>query len=403
MKTFLYLDLIGGVAGDMLVGGLLDLGVPLSVLQEGLETLGVPEIQVHCLQEKRHQISGTHFIVKQVSSSPHHRAFSDIKKLILDSSLQSGVKERAVQIFEKLAIAEGAVHDVSPEKVHFHEVGAWDSIADIVGIALCLDYLSIHDIYVSSIPTGSGFVKTAHGAMPIPAPATLKLLSGFEIVQDSLPFERTTPTGAAAIAALAQPQPKSLRYTVDRVGTGIGTKETDAVPNILRCILGTWNTSSEPTSESLECSEANIDDCSPEYLGYVQEQLLQAGALDVWVIPIQMKKNRPGILLQVLHRPEQRGRVHHLIFQETTTIGVRYQPWKRVAMERTIVELKTPWGVVRGKKSRWEEHTQFSPEFEDCRNVAKTHNIPLKDVYRMVTELFWEPTKTHIQNEEHTL
>jgi len=263
-----------------------------------------------------------------------------------------------------------------------------------VSVALCLDYLQINDIYVSPIPTGTGFVETEHGTMPIPAPATLELLRGFEIIQDSLPFERTTPTGAAILAALAQPQPVSLQYTVDAVGIGTGTQNPTEVPNIVRCVLGFKNEAQAVTREDpfelIECSETNIDDSTPELLGYVHEQLLSTGALDVWFTPIQMKKNRPGVLLQVLYMPEMRSEIHRLIFRETTSLGIRYRSWKRVPLERTSVDISTAWGIVRGKKSIVDGQAQFSPEFEDCRKIATAENIPLKQVYRVVEENFWK-------------
>lgn len=391
MKSILYLDIIGGIAGDMLVGGLLDLGVPFSLLEEELKKLQIPEFEITTKREKRHQVAGTHFIVKQTHPSPAHRAFHDIKILLEKTPLKDGVRERSLKIFETLANAEGHIHQVLPDKVHFHEVGAWDSIADIVGISICLDYLAIHDIYVSPIPTGTGYIKTAHGQMPIPAPATMVLLKGFEIIKDTLPFERTTPTGAATIAALAQSAPPSFQYRINQVGIGIGTKISPDVPNILRCVLGTVSETVERESdiELVQCSESNLDDCSPEYLGYVQEQLFEIGALDVWMTSIQMKKNRPGVLLQVLHIPEKRKCIHDLIFRETTTLGIRYCEWNRVPVKRNIVEISTPWGIIKGKEASLNGHIQFSPEFEDCRKIAKTHKIPLKDIYRIVTEHYW--------------
>ncbi len=396
MQKILHFNVIGGIAGDMVVGGLLDLGVPFSVLEQGLAQFETLHVRISHQKASRHHISGTHFLVENVAprGTHSHRSYRKIKQLIAESSLSSNVKELSFKIFEQLAIAEGKVHHTAPEEIHFHEVGAWDSITDIVSVALCLDYLQINDIYVSPIPTGTGFVETEHGTMPIPAPATLELLRGFEIIQDSLPFERTTPTGAAILAALAQPQPVSLQYTVDAVGIGTGTQNRTEVPNIVRCVLGFKNESQhvirEDPLEVIECSETNIDDSTPEFLGYVHERLLSLGALDVWFIPIQMKKNRPGVLLQVLYMPEMRAEIHRLIFRETTSLGIRYRSWNRVPLERTSVDIPTSWGMVCGKKSILEGHAQFSPEFEDCRKIATAQNIPLKHVYRVVEENFWK-------------
>lgn len=393
MKKILYFNVIGGISGDMTVGAFLDLGVPFHLLEKGLQQLEGFPIHISHQKSQKHHIAGTQFVVE--AKQPHsHRSYQTIRQLLENSSLALPVQETALQIFYQLALAEGKIHNQPAESVQFHEVGAWDSIADIVCVALCLDYLKIDAIYVSSIPTGTGFVQTAHGAMPIPAPATLELLKGFEVIQDSLPFERTTPTGAAILAALAQPQPKFFQYTPECVGIGTGNQDRSEVPNILRCILGFQEEAPQETHlEWLECSETNIDDSTAECLGYVHEQLLAAGALDVWFIPVQMKKNRPGLMLQVLHSPEIRTAIHRLIFRETTTLGLRYQTIKRLSLKREMVSVQTPWGLVQGKQSHWENQTKFSPEFEDCRQIAKDCNIPLKQVFRVVEENFWKHHK----------
>jgi pyridinium-3,5-bisthiocarboxylic acid mononucleotide nickel chelatase len=236
-KNILYLEPIGGISGDMLVGGLLDLGVPFDLIASQLKALNLVEVQITQEKQQRHHLQGTRFIVK-TSGSPNdhtHRAFRDIQILIETSSLSSSVRNIALQIFEHLAVVEGEIHGVSMEDVEFHEVGAWDSIADIVSIALGLDYLKINAIYVTPVPLGSGSVQTAHGSMPIPAPATLKLLKGFPVVHHhGLNFERTTPTGAAVIAALAQPVPDHFEFIPDAAGIGIGNHDIAELPNILR-------------------------------------------------------------------------------------------------------------------------------------------------------------------------
>lgn len=390
MKKFLYLEPIGGISGDMLVGGLLDLGVPLKYIEEQLSLLSLENIRVCKNSEKRHHISGIKFSVKTDSAKEHpYRSFKKIKKLIKDSELSQSVKDIAIKVFEKLAIVEGKVHNCDPQDVTFHEIGAWDSIVDIVSIALCLDYLQITDIFVSFVPTGMGTIQTAHGMMPIPAPATLLLLQGFNVIQDSLPFERTTPTGAAVLAALAKSRPKNLSYIIEQVGIGIGSKDVPDVPNILRCVIGAKETDDLAIPEEIiECSETNIDDSSPELLGYVHEQLMTNGALDIWFVPIQMKKQRPGVLVQVLHKPESRNEIHRILFQETTTLGVRYSEWKRKILPRESINVVSPWGNIRGKKTNFNGKLQFSPEFKDCRRIAIDNNIPLKDVYRIAIETF---------------
>ncbi len=399
MRKILYLDLVGGIAGDMFVASLLNLGVPLSVLEQGFSQLKSPGFQFTIQSSQRHHISGTQFAVESDESAKMdhvHRSFRKIRQLICDSKLSPNVQSLALRVFERLAAAEGKIHNTSPENVTFHEVGAWDSIADIVGAALCLDYLQIHDIFASVVPVGTGFVMTAHGRMPIPAPATLELLKGFHILNDSLPYERTTPTGAALLAALAKPSPPLLTYQVENVGIGVGNQKREEVPNILRSILGLVSdidfsaSDTEMPSEQVECSEANIDDCSSEWLGYVHERLLTLGALDVWFVPIQMKKSRPGVILQVLHTPELRQHVHHLLLSETTTLGVRYHTLQRNTLKRNIVEVSTQWGVVKGKKAEIGGVLKFSPEFEDCREIALNQDIPIQTVYRVVEKNFWQ-------------
>jgi uncharacterized protein (TIGR00299 family) protein len=426
----LYLDVVGGISGDMTVAALLELGVPLERLREGLAQVGLADVTLHAEPAQRHHLAGTRFLVRHAAGAladqgapplphahphPHdpahehshgqahghapdpahahshdpahaHRAYRDIRALLETSALPEGARRTALAIFARLAEAEGVVHGVPPDEVTFHEVGAWDSIADIVCTAVALHHLAVDAVWCSSVPVGSGSVQTAHGRMPVPTPATLLLLRGFPIVQGGPAFERTTPTGAAILAAVARPAPDGFTLVPARVGVGIGSKDSPAVPNILRAVLG----ESAPQgavagtgqgAETIECAEANLDDSNPEWIGYLMERLLAAGALDVALLPIQMKKNRPGTQVQVLYPPALRATVQGLLFSETTTLGVRYRSLQRVALPRERVTVATPWGEVSGVEARNGDQVHFSPEFEACRRVAEAANVPLRDVY----------------------
>lgn len=410
----LYFDMVGGMAGDMAVASLLELGVPLEHLRDGLARLGLEGLAIATEKASRHHISGTRFLVtwpgkeggagndhgEGHSGEGHgehgahaHRDYRDIRILIEGSGLAAGPRETALSIFRKLAEAEGAVHGVPPEEVRFHEVGAWDSIADVVCTALALDYLAPGAVYCSAVPVGAGTVKTAHGVMPVPAPATLLLLEGFPVVQGGPAYERTTPTGAAILAALATPAPEPFAYVPRRVGVGLGSYDGAEVPNLLRAVLGEAGAAGEagadaPVRETIECAEANLDDANPEWIGYLMERLLEAGALDVALLPVQMKKNRPGTQIQVLYRPQMRDAVLELIFSEVTTLGVRYHALERVALPREQAAVITPWGEVSGKVTRVGGKMRFAPEFEACRALAKQAEVPLQEVYRAAQKAY---------------
>ena len=393
MDKILYLDLVGGISGDMLVGGFLDLGVPLEFLSDALKQLPLPNVSLKKSRDRRHHISGVRFEVAPFASKKinEYRSYHSIQDLIEKSSLKSSVKNSAISMFKKLAVVEGKIHDQPFEQVQFHEIGAWDSIADVISIAISLDYLKIVDIFVSPIPLGTGVTEGSHGKIPIPAPATLSLLQGFPIIQDSLTFERTTPTGASFIAEFAKPRPPSFCYVVDGVGVGIGNQDIIEVPNILRCILGHMpENGSSVYEELIECSQTNLDDIPGEWLGYLHEQLMAAGAADVWFTPINMKKNRPGIMAQVLHSRSLRRLIHQIIFDETSTLGIRYTQWNRAIIKRKEVRIKTQWGEISGKVSNFHGDVRFSPEFDECRKIALSNHIPLRTVYRVAAKNFFK-------------
>lgn len=415
----LYFDIVGGIAGDMTVAALIELGVPLELLQAALDGLGLAGLTVSIEKGSRHHISGTLLKVSWPGSedgkgrgvthshgqrqgqwkgqshgqghgenhshgqdqSHGYRAYDEIRQMLEGSALEEEARQMALDIFQRLAEAEGAVHNMPVEEVTFHEVGAWDSIADVVCTAVALHHLGPEVIYCSSVPVGSGEIKTAHGLMPVPAPATLLLLRGFPIVQGPPAYERTTPTGAAILAALARPAPEPFAYVPERVGIGLGTLESDAVPNLLRVVLGHTD-GAGAERETIECAEANLDDANPEWIGYLMERLLEAGALDVALLPIQMKKNRPGTQVQVLYPPALRERMLGLMFSEATTLGVRYHTLERAVLPREAVAVQTPWGEVKGKVATVEGKARFTPEYESCREHAKKAGVPLQEVYQ---------------------
>jgi len=378
MKT-LYLDCQAGIAGDMTVAALLELGLPLDHLRAELARLPLPPTAFRLETERcqRHGISATRFIVHLAEHQPD-RHYTGIAGLIEASSLAEPVKELAQRIFFRLAEAEAKVHGVEIGRVHFHEVGAVDSIVDIVATAIGLNYLGIDRVCVSALPLGSGWVETAHGRLPLPAPATAELLRGLAVHNEIGPGERVTPTGAAIVAALGEGHGMPTGFRIEKIGSGAGTKDYPDAPNILRAFLGTV----EPvaTGGELLVMEANIDDSTPEILGYALERILEAGALDAWFTPIQMKKGRPAVTLSLLVPPAERERFAALVMAETSAIGVRHYPVARTALERRIEERETKFGKVRFKVTDCGE----KPEFEDCRRIALEQGLPLRDVYRLL-------------------
>ncbi len=414
----LYLDLAGGISGDMTVAALVDLGVPLDVLREALEAIGLAEVEIETVREQRHQIAGTRFLVRHrggrkadggvehdpkrravarvTGSLPEHthRPYRAIRALLERSALAPAVKEAAQRVFRVLAEAEGAVHGVAPDDVEFHEVGSWDAIADVVCTAAGLAHLGVGTVYCSPVPVGSGTTRTAHGAIPVPGPATLRLLQGFPVLQGPPAFERTTPTGAAILAALARPAPQPFAYTPERIGIGLGSADPPEVANLLRAVL--VRTEAIPagvTQETVELAAANLDDANPEWIGYAMERLLAVGALDVALLPLQMKKNRPGTQIQVLYPPALRDAVLSVLLSESTTLGVRFQSWERWVLPRRAHTVRTAWGEVAGKVAEFGGRARFAPEFEACRALALRHGVPLPEVYR-AAQRAWEETES---------
>jgi len=380
----LYFDCFAGISGDMTVAALLDLGVPLAVLEEGLGCLALPRSAWSIALEttERRGIRAARFRVHVEEHQPH-RHYTDIAGMIEGSSLPEKVKRTAQKIFFTLAAAEARVHSVEIGHVHFHEVGGVDSIVDIVGTAICLDYLGIGDIYASPLPFGSGFVETEHGRLPVPAPATAELMQGMPIHFNCGPGERVTPTGAAILAALANGSGTPPVMRVTAVGCGAGNRDFDDMPNVLRIAMGENTDSIE--RDGIYVMETHIDDMNPEILGFLMERLLSRGALDVAFSPLQMKKNRPGVKLTVLASRAGLDELARLVLTESTAAGVRYYPVERMMLARAREERDTSLGKVRVKVFHDNgKPLRVVPEFEECRLIAEKTGMPLLEVYRVI-------------------
>ena len=369
-----YLDAFSGISGDMTVGALVDAGAPSEAVLEALRGL---DTGARYAVEKtvRRGITASKFRVDVSDVPKKHRHLSHILKLIDQAPLASRAKANASAVFEKLGHAEAHIHGVPVEQVHFHEVGAADSIADIVGACVALDLLGVEELHVSAINVGSGTVETEHGTLPVPAPATARLLTGKPVYARGPAMELTTPTGAALVVTLGLTFGPLPAMRISSIGHGAGDRDFPQQANLLRALIG--ERISVPEATVVSVLEANIDDSSPQVLGYAMERLMAAGALDVSFSPIQMKKNRPGSLLRVIAKPEDQELLAQEIFAETSTLGLRIYPAERRVEEREMVEVHTPWGAVRGKVSA---QKLFAPEFEDCRKIAERTGTPLAQV-----------------------
>lgn len=377
----LYLDCQAGISGDMTVAALLDCGVTLEYLEAELAKLSLPadSYRLSTATTKRHGIAALKFDVT-VCDRHTHRHYADITGLISASRLSAKAKEFSARIFRRLAEAEAQVHGVTVEEVHFHEVGAVDSIIDIVAVAICLDFLAIEHISVSSLPLCSGFIECEHGVLPLPAPATAELMRGLPVHGNIGSGERVTPTGAAIVAALAKSFGSPPEMKLEQIGIGAGGNDFPDMPNILRAFCGT--SSSEPKSDRMVVIEANIDDSTPEVLGYALERLLAEGAADAWFTPIQMKKCRPAALLSLLAPAEDVEKFARIVLQETSAIGLRSYPVSRQVLARRTEERETSFGKVRFKVTAYGE----KPEFDDCRRIARENGLALRDVLKTLAQ-----------------
>jgi len=380
-----YLDAFSGISGDMTVGALVDAGADQARLLDMLEGLGTGA-RLHFETVKRRGFRATKFVVELPPEQNHgHRHLPEVLELLERSSLPSRVKEMAAAVFHTLARAEAAVHGIPVEKVHFHEVGAVDSIVDIAGAAAGFYLLGVDRIYCSPVNLGTGSVRTQHGVLPVPAPATAELLRGKPVYASGPALELTTPTGAAIAVTLAEAFGPLPPIQIEAIGYGAGTKELDDRPNVLRVIVGQASGATEAIQVAV--IETNIDDASPELLAHATEQLMAAGALDVSLSPLIMKKGRPGVLLRVIAPLERREELAARLLEETTTFGVRMYSAERRVKARQLVEVETRYGTARVKVA---SDGSFSPEFEDCRRLALEKGVPVKQILTEVSCRYWE-------------
>jgi uncharacterized protein (TIGR00299 family) protein len=375
-----YFDCFSGCSGDMILGTLVDAGLPLAELQAALDGLHVPGIQLSEETVKRGAFRGTLVRVKTEERGHPHRHLADILRILEAADLPAAVRTDASRIFQRLAEAEASAHGVAVEKIHFHEVGALDSIADIAGAAWGIRRLGLEAIHVSPINLGSGFITGAHGKMPVPAPGTAALLVGLPAYGSDVPAELTTPTGAAILATLAGGHGPMPAMTVGRVAYGAGQREIAALPNLLRLIIGDAATGLD--RDQIAILEANIDDMNPQFFEPLLDRLFEAGALDVSLAPLVMKKSRPGTLLTVLAEPADADRLASLVLAHSTTFGVRCRTAGRWKRPRDFVTVPTPYGSVRIKRG-WEGDrlSILAPEYEDCRRLALAASVPVQVVY----------------------
>ncbi|MBC2400170.1 nickel pincer cofactor biosynthesis protein LarC [Clostridium tetanomorphum] len=387
----LYYDCFSGISGDMNLGAMIDLGVDKDYLIKELGKLNLNEYKIEITREERKGINGTkvnvileeHHSHNHKETHHHHRNLKDIEQIIYNSKLDFDIKELSVEIFKKVAEAEGKVHGKAIDEVHFHEVGAVDSIVDIVGAAICFKYLKVDKVLASSIEVGKGFINCAHGLLPVPAPATTEILEGIPLKFGNIPFEATTPTGAAIISVLAEEFIDNLNFKVEKIAYGIGSKDEGNVPNVLRVFIGEIDEKND--SYIIEC---NIDDMNPEIYSYIVDKLFKIGASDVYLTPIIMKKGRPGVVLSVLYEKKLEDIIKHIIFKETTTIGLRKYRVKKECLQREVIDIETSYGKVKVKNSYLNgKLVKIKPEYEDLKKIAEEKNIPLIEIYNNINRL----------------
>ncbi len=381
-----YFDAFSGISGDMTVGALLDAGADWSALESALKSLNLGA-SFRLEKTKRKGMAASKFSV-DAPEEKKHRHLPHIEKIIEAGELSNKARSDSLAVFRRLGEAEARSHAVPIEKVHFHEVGAIDSICDIVGACVALDLLGVDEVYCSKINVGSGTVNTEHGVLPVPAPATAELLRNCPIYSSGPESELTTPTGAALVATLAKGFGTLPAVRMTGQGFGAGDKDFPVQANVLRALIGERTGASETTTVSI--LEANIDDSTPQVLGYTTERLLEAGALDVTLTPLYMKKNRPGTMLSVIARPEMTDTLAQIVFAETSTLGIRTYEAQRRVVARMSDEVATSYGIIRVKHAG---NGSFAPEFDDCRRAAVAGGVPLRAVIAEATEAFRQRSK----------
>ena len=385
-----YLDCFSGISGNMFLGALVDAGLPEAVLRDAIAKIDLKGFSIKIKPVDKWGIRATHLDV-DLTSKHHHRGLADILKLIRAAELPDAVKEKACLVFERLGKAEAKVHGMPLDKVHFHEVGAVDAIIDIVGTVFGFHYLGVERIYCSPLRVGRGFVKAAHGIMPIPAPATAELLHGIPWYPGDIDKELVTPTGAALVAELCSGfGDRPSGFLAEKTAYGAGTWDL-VIPNVMRLSLGSL--SEQKTIDEVWQLEANVDDSTPEVIAYAIDKLLAAGAVDAWITPIIMKKGRPAFLLSALCTEANKTAVEDVVFAETSSIGVRWQQVRRTVADRSMVAVQTEWGTVGVKVAERDgQVTNVAPEFGDCRHLAEQSGAPLKKIYQAALQA-WNALK----------
>lgn len=385
MKTLrtAYFDCYSGISGDMILGALVDMGVDIKDIRKALKGIDLKGYKLQAKKIQRNGLACTQITVAIEKPKPQHshphRSFTNISKLIEQSDLPSKVKTNSIEIFKRIAKVEAQIHNTTIKKIHFHEVGGIDSIVDIVGGVWAIESLKLDKIYSSALNVGEGFVDCAHGRLPVPAPATLKILKGIPVFSTGVKTELTTPTGAAMIGFYADKFQSMPAMTISGDGYGAGSRIIPSMPNLLRVMVGEMPVKG---SDSLVMIETNIDDMNPEIFDAVMESLFNAGAHDVYFSSIIMKKNRPATKVSVLAEKKEREILSNILLKETTSFGVRFYEVDRLTLDREMQKLKTSYGVIKIKIGRLDGETvQATPEFEDCRNAARKKKIPVKKVY----------------------
>jgi len=379
----LYLDCFAGISGDMLLGALIACGVPKEHLQQELARLNLPGWNLHVDTVQRNGIGAVDILVEMHDAPTHGRHLAEIEGILSGSSLPQRVQERALAVFRRLAEAEAKIHGTTPQKIHFHEVGAIDAIVDITGACIGLEYLGVENVISSPLPMGRGFVECAHGTLPLPAPAVLELLRGVPAYGVDVEAELVTPTGAALVTTLAASYGPLPAMEIQATGYGAGKRQLPDRPNLLRAILGTMDAHFATSAPEVAVLETNLDDLSPQFYDVVMGRLFDAGALDVYLTPIQMKKGRPAILLTALAEPARAEALADVLFRETPTLGVRFHTMKRICLEREWQTVATEYGQIRVKVGHWKgAATVASPEYEDVKAAALATGAPIHKVYQ---------------------
>jgi pyridinium-3,5-bisthiocarboxylic acid mononucleotide nickel chelatase len=389
----LVIEPFSGISGDMMIGALLDLGFSFDELKERLALLPLKEYRLSCQKCMRSGIAATKFDV-EVGHSHHHRGFTDIRQMIESSRLSSWVKEKSIEAFRRLAEAEAKIHGLPPEKVHFHEVGAVDSIVDIVGSMIALESFLPARIFSSPVNVGQGTLQCQHGTYPVPGPAAQELLKDFPVFTNEVVGELTTPTGAALLATLVDSFGPRPTMKISGAGYGAGTRQTPGNANVLRISMGELSEQTVSPEEKVAVIDATIDDMSPQIYGYFQEKALASGALDVYSAPIQMKKNRPALKMTCVCAVADLDRLTELIFRETTTIGIRYTFAHRKTLSREFHKIETSYGPVMMKVSLLAGRpVNYIPEYEDCRRLASESGVALKEVQAAAVHAYLQTKK----------